>query len=72
MERIMSELSKKTENNLTTEIAEKRKALREIRFSFAGSKNRNVREARTIKRDIARRLTELNERTKGIDKVDSK
>ena len=58
----MSDLDKKTEKNLINETKDRQEALREIRFSFAGSKNRNVREARTLRREIARRLTELNKR----------
>lgn len=36
--------------------------LREFRFNIAGSKTRDVREGRNLKRNIARRLTELNAR----------
>lgn len=47
---------------LHQEIAEKREALRKFRFGEAGSRSRNVKEGRTIRRDIARFMTELNSR----------
>lgn len=45
-------------------VAEKREELRSLRFSVAGSKNRNVKLARTLRKDVARGLTELRARTK--------
>ncbi len=44
-------------------VSEKREALRRLQFAVAGSKNRNVKEAAGLKREIARALTELNSRT---------
>jgi ribosomal protein L29 len=44
-------------------IAEKREELRRLRFSVAGSKNRNVKEAHTLRKAIARALTELGSRS---------
>lgn len=44
------------------DIAEKREALRKFRFGEAGSRARNVREGRTLRRDIARLMTALNAR----------
>ena len=58
----MSKLAKKSEKDLIKEVDEKRKALREFRFSIAGTKTRNVREGRGLRREIAQRLTELNAR----------
>ena len=40
-------------------VEEKREELRHLRFAVAGSKNRNVKEARTLRKQIARALTEL-------------
>ncbi len=40
-----------------------REELRALRFSVAGSKNRNVKLARTLRKTIARGLTELNLRS---------
>jgi ribosomal protein L29 len=43
-------------------VVQKRDELRGLRFSVAGSKNRNVKLARTLRKEIARGLTELNAR----------
>ncbi len=43
-------------------VADKREALRVYRFGGAGSRSRNVREGRTIRKEIARILTELRKR----------
>ncbi len=56
----MSEFSKKTEQELQKLLTEKRAALQEFRFNASGSKSRNVKEGRNLRRDIARILTELN------------
>ncbi|MDE1925050.1 MAG: 50S ribosomal protein L29 [Patescibacteria group bacterium] len=42
--------------------ANKREELRALRFNVAGSKNRNVKLARTLRKEIARTLTEQNSR----------
>ncbi|HWO07577.1 MAG TPA: 50S ribosomal protein L29 [Candidatus Paceibacterota bacterium] len=49
--------------DLQKEIAEKREALRGFRFGSAGSRSRNTREGRNLRKEIARLLTELNSRT---------
>ncbi len=41
---------------------EKRESIRQIRFGASGSKSRNVREAREIRRDVARISTEISKR----------
>lgn len=38
-------------------VAEKREELRALRFSVAGSKNRNVKHVGNLKREVARALT---------------
>lgn len=58
----MSDLKKQSIENLKQNIAEKRIALRTFRFGGAGSRTRNVREGRTLRKDIARMLTELSNR----------
>ena len=58
----MEELSKETSEGLQKTIADKREALRVFRFEGAGSRRRNVREARTLRKDIARIMTELTAR----------
>ncbi len=54
------ELLNKTEKELHTLVAEKRSALRNFRFAVSGSKNRNVKEGRAFRKDIARALTAVN------------
>ncbi len=56
----MSEITNKTAADLTKMLDEKREALRVSRFGSAGAKNKNVKEAMTIRRDIARIMTALN------------
>lgn len=58
----MSEYKDKKTEDLVKELKEKRRALQEFRFGMAGSKIKNVKEGRTLKRDIARILTALNNR----------
>ena len=41
------------------ELNEKRLSLRDVRFGVAGSKSKNVKEQRNIKKDIARIHTAL-------------
>ncbi|OHA94100.1 MAG: 50S ribosomal protein L29 [Candidatus Zambryskibacteria bacterium RIFCSPHIGHO2_12_FULL_38_34] len=54
------ELSKKSQVDLMRELDEKRLSLRDIRFGTAGSKSKNVKEQKTIKKDIARIKTVLS------------
>ncbi len=58
----MSTLVKKSEKELHTELLEKRVALREFRFNIAGSKLKDMKQAKVLRRDVARILTELNSR----------
>jgi ribosomal protein L29 len=51
-----------TDEELIQALSEKRVALNGMKFNIAGSKIKNVREQRGIKKDIARHLTELNKR----------
>ena len=43
-------------------VGDKREELRSLRFSVAGSKNADVKLASTLRKQIARALTELNAR----------
>lgn len=43
-------------------VHDKREELRALRFSVAGSKNRNVKLASTLRKEIARALTEQHSR----------
>ena len=58
----MVDYTKYSIEDLSKEIMEKRVALRVFRFGGAGSRARNVREGRTLRKGIARLLTELNAR----------
>lgn len=53
---------KKSEADLAKEFGEKRIQLRDIRFAGSGSKSKNVKEQKNIKKEIARILTALNEK----------
>lgn len=56
----MSEIKGKDMKTLSDMLKSKREALRGFRFGSAGSKTRNVKEGRNLKKDIARILTEIN------------
>lgn len=56
------EFDGKSLESLQKTIADKREALRVFRFEGEGSRRRNVREARNLRRDIARIMTELSSR----------
>ncbi len=56
------EIKSKTDEELVKELSEKKVALNGMKFNIAGSKIKNVREQRSMKKDIARFLTELNKR----------
>lgn len=58
----MSDLKKTSVKDLEKALVDKYAALQAFRFGVAGSKVRNVREGRTLRRDIARISTELRSR----------
>ncbi len=49
---------------LGKKLSELREALRSIRFKAEGSKSKNVKEQASIKKDIARILTEMTNKSK--------
>lgn len=55
-------LTNHTVEELEKLVATKREELRALRFSVAGSKNRNVKLASALRKEVARALTELNAR----------
>lgn len=55
----MKEYKEKTIADLNKIIVEKQEMLRHFRFGSAGSKTKNVKMGHTIKKDIARIMTEL-------------
>lgn len=58
----MTEFAKKSIDDLQKLLAEKREALRLFRFGISGSKLKNVKEGKGLRKEIARILTELNSR----------
>ena len=58
----MLNLTEKTIPELQILLDEKREALRKFRFGIAGSKNRNVKEGKNTRQDIARILTEIRKK----------
>ena len=58
----MSDLTNKTEKDLLEMLSEKREALRSFRFGISGSKVRNIKEGRTLRKKIAQVLTQLSTR----------
>lgn len=57
------ELRLKIEEELNQLLSESQKKLRELRFNLASGKVKNVRTIRVLKKDIARILTILNEKS---------
>lgn len=55
----MKDLNTKSMADLKKLLTEKRESLQDFRFGSAGSKTRNVKEGRNIKKDIARIMTAL-------------
>lgn len=58
-----TDFKKYTIEDLHKEIADKREALRNFRFGSAGSRSRNTREGRALRKSVARLLTEISART---------
>jgi ribosomal protein L29 len=58
----MSTFKDKNEKELMKGIADKRKALQAFRFGSSGSKTRNVKEGKSLRKEIAQMMTELNSR----------
>jgi ribosomal protein L29 len=52
-----TDLTKHTKEELMKIAQDKREELRVLRFGIAGSKNRNVKQARNLRKEIARALT---------------
>jgi len=58
----MSVFDKHSIEDLQKDLADKREALRTFRFGGAGSRTRDVRGGRNIRKEIAQILTELRKR----------
>ena len=57
-----SDIKNKPKADLEIMVKDKREALKNFRFGIAGSRVKNVKEARTIRKDIARALTFLRQK----------
>ncbi len=57
-----SDIKNKTKEDLEAIVKEKRDALKNFRFGLSGSRVKNVKGARTIRKDIARALTFLKQK----------
>lgn len=60
----MSEFKDKNQKDLIKVLTEKRNALQDFRFGVSGGKAKNVKEGRTLRKDIARIQTELTAQSK--------
>ena len=58
----MATLKEKNDKELDKELVEKQTELRNFRFGVAGSKVRDVKTGKNLRKDIARILTEKQER----------
>jgi len=56
----MSDIKGKTSKELVKLLLEKKNALQAFRLGNAGSKTKNVKEGRNVRKDIARIMTEIN------------
>jgi len=61
---IAKELKAKDAKDLEKLLYEKKEALRALRSNLSGSKSKNVKEVSAMRKDIARMLTELNQKRK--------
>jgi ribosomal protein L29 len=64
----MSEFNSKNKDELKRLLVEKRKALHDFRFAFAGGKVKNVKEGKVARKDIARILTAIALQNKTVQK----
>jgi ribosomal protein L29 len=58
----VKDLEKKSVKDLEKELQNKRNSLKDFRFGLSGSKTRNTKEGVSLRKGIARILTELNTR----------
>lgn len=56
----MTEIKKKSTEDLNKLLNEKREAMRAFRFDVSGSTKKNVKVSGTARKEVARILTELN------------
>lgn len=61
-------LKEMKKEDLKKRLREFEERVRALRFKAEGAKSKNVKEGRTLRREIARILTELNNQTKNHGK----
>jgi ribosomal protein L29 len=61
-----------TKEELKKLLVEKRKALHDFRFAFAGGKVKNVKQGMLARKDIARVLTAISLQNKAAAKASTK
>jgi len=66
----MADITKQDVAELQKQITDKREALRVFRFGGAGSRTRDVRAGRTLRREIAQAMTELRARQLSANKAE--
>ena len=66
----MADLTKQDVAELQKLVSDKREALRVFRFGGAGSRTRDVRAGRTLRREIAQAMTELRARQLSANKAE--
>ncbi len=52
----------KTTEELRRQVSDNKEKLQAFRFATAGSKTKNVKEGKNLRRDIARMLTEIKQK----------
>lgn len=57
---MLNKLKEKSQKDMERMLEEKRIELRSFRFGIAGSKTKNVRAGRALRKDIARIFTEIS------------
>lgn len=60
----MTEFKGKNRKDLVKALQEKKDALQAFRFGVSGGKTKNVKEGKTLRKEIAQILTELNTQAK--------
>lgn len=55
-----TEYKDKTQKELIQELTDKKSALSKFKFGISGSRTKNVKEGRTLRREVARIMTTLN------------
>ncbi len=58
----MTDYKNKSKAELEAELRSKKESLRAFRFGMSGSKTKNVKEGRNLRKDVARIMTEMNKK----------